>query len=117
MGAMAANYLPHAPRQMLLLPEAIQDWLPEGHLVRFISDTVDALALRALHARYAKNGPPKQPFHLAMTVKVLRYGYATGVFSSRKIAKKLHEDEAFRVLAAGNFPGHRTIRNFRALHP
>jgi hypothetical protein len=49
-------------------------------------------------------------------VKVLVYGYATGVFSSRKIARKLCEDVAFRVLAAGNFPAHRTIREFRALH-
>jgi transposase len=49
-------------------------------------------------------------------VKVLVYGYASGVFSSRKIARKLHEDVAFRVLAAGNFPAHRTIRDFRAFH-
>jgi transposase len=47
---------------------------------------------------------------------VLVYGYATGVFSSRKIARKLHEDMALRVLAAGNFPAHRTIRDFRAFH-
>ena len=51
-----------------------------------------------------------------MMVKVLVYGYATGVFSSRKLAKKLHEDVAFRVLAAGNYPAHRTICDFRALH-
>ena len=51
-----------------------------------------------------------------MMVKVLVYGYATGVFSSRKMAKKLHEDVAFRLLAAGNFPAHRTIRDFRAFH-
>ncbi len=51
-----------------------------------------------------------------MMVKVLVYGYATGVFSSRKLARKLHEDVAFRVLAAGNYPAHRTICDFRALH-
>ncbi len=51
-----------------------------------------------------------------MIVKVLVYAYATGVFSSRKIAKRLHEDVAFRVLAADNFPAHRTIRDIRALH-
>ena len=51
-----------------------------------------------------------------MMVKVLVYGYATGVFSSRKIARRLHEDLAFRMLGAGNFPTHRTIRDFRALH-
>ena len=114
--AMAANYLPYEPQQMLLLPEAIQDWLPEGHLAHFISDTVDTLDLSAFHARYDKDGPRNQPFHAAMMVKVLVYGYATGVFSSRKIAKKLHEDVAFRVLGAGNFPAHRTIRDFRAFH-
>jgi transposase len=113
---MAANYLPYEPEQMLLLPEAIQDWLPEGHLAHFISDTVDTLELSAFHARYDKDGPRNQPFHPAMMVKVLIYGYATGVFSSRKIARKLHEDVAFRVLGAGNFPAHRTIRDFRALH-
>jgi hypothetical protein len=51
-----------------------------------------------------------------MMVKVLIYGYATGVFSSRKLARKLHEDVAFRVLGAGNFPAHRTLSDFRALH-
>ena len=113
---MAANYLPYEPQQMLLLPEALQDWLPEGHLAHFISDTVDTLELSAFHAHYDKDGPRNQPFHPAMMVKVLLYGYATGVFSSRKIARKLHEDVAFRVLAAGNFPAHRTIREFRAFH-
>jgi transposase len=113
---MAANYLPYDPQQMLLLPEALQDWLPEGHLAHFISDAVDGLDLGAFHARYDKGGPRNQPFHPAMMVKVLVYGYATGVFSSRKIARKLHEDVAFRVLAARNFPAHRTIRDFRAFH-
>lgn len=113
---MAANYLPYDPQQLMLLPEALQEWLPEGHLAHFISDTVDGLDLNAFHARYDKDGPRNQPFHPAMMVKVLIYGYATGVFSSRKIARKLHEDVAFRVLAARNFPAHRTIRDFRALH-
>lgn len=113
---MAANYLPYDPEQMLLLPEVLQDWLPEGHLAHFISDSVDALDLSAFHARYDQDGPRNQPFHPAMMVKVLVYGYASGVFSSRKIARKLHEDIALRVLAAGNFPAHRTIREFRAFH-
>ena len=91
---MAANYLAYEPQQMLLLPEAIQDWLPEGHLAHFIGDTVDTLDLSAFDARYDKDGPRNQPFHPAMMVKVLVYGYATGVFSSRKIARKLHEDVA-----------------------
>ena len=113
---MTTSYLPYAPGQQMLLPAALQDWLPEGHLAYFISDTIDSLDLSAFHARYVQGGPRNQPYHPAMMVKVLVYGYATGVFSSRKLAKKLHEDVAFRVLAAGNYPAHRTICDFRALH-
>ena len=90
--------------------------MPEGHLAYFISDSVDSLDLSAFHARYAKGGPRNQPFHPAMMVKVLIYGYATGTFSSRKLAAKLHEDVALRVLAAENYPAHRTLSDFRALH-
>lgn len=113
---MTASYIPYVPEQSLLLPPTLQEWLPQGHLAYFISDTVDALDLSAFHARYAKGGPRNQPFHPAMMVKVLVYGYATGVFSSRKLARKLQEDVAFRVLAAGNFPAHRTLSDFRAFH-
>lgn len=113
---MTTSYLPYEPRQQMLLPAALQDWLPEGHLAYYISDTVDSLELSAFHDRYAQGGPRNQPFHPAMMVKVLIYGYATGVFSSRKLARKLHEDVAFRMLAAGNFPAHRTLCDFRALH-
>jgi len=113
---MATSYRPYEPDQVMLLPASLQDWLPKGHLAYFINDTVDALDLRAFYARYAGGGSRNQPFHPAMMVKVLVYGYATGVFSSRKIERRLHEDLAFRMLAAGNFPRHRTIRDFRALH-
>ena len=67
---MAANYLPYEPDQMLLLPESLQEWLPEGHLAHLISDAVDGLDLGAFHARYDKDGPRNQPFHPAMMVKV-----------------------------------------------
>lgn len=113
---MTTSYLPYEPQQQMLLPHALQEWLSEGHLAYYISDTIDALDLTAFHARYAKGGSRNQPFHPRMMVKVLMYGYATGVFSSRKMARKLHEDVAFRVLAAGNFPAHRTICDFRAVH-
>jgi transposase len=113
---MPTSYLPYEPDQDLLLPHSLREWLPEDHLAHYISDTIDALDLRAFYARYEAGGPRNQPFHPAMMVKVLVYGYATGVFSSRKIAKKLHEDVAFRLLGAGNFPKHRTICDFRALH-
>ncbi|MGE3703600.1 MAG: IS1182 family transposase [Hyphomicrobiaceae bacterium] len=113
---MPASYLPYQPDQDFLLPHSMREWLPEGHLAYFINDTVDSLDLSAFHARYAKDGPRNQPFHPAMMTKVLLYGYATGVFSSRKLARKLHEDVAFRVLSAGNFPAHRTLSDFRAFH-
>ena len=113
---MTASYIAYHPEQQQLLPSALQDWLPQGHLAYFINDTVDSLNLSAFHARYAAGGPRNQPFHPAMMVKVMVYAYATGTFSSRKIARKLFEDVAFRVLAANNFPAHRTIRDFRALH-
>jgi transposase len=113
---MSTSYVPYLPEQQYLMPCALQEWLPQGHLAYFISDTVDSLNLQAFHSRYAQGGSRNQPFHPAMMVKVLVYAYATGVFSSRKIARKLHEDVAFRVLAADNFPAHRTVRDFRALH-
>jgi transposase len=113
---MAISYRPYEPQQEMLLPASLQDWLPKGHLAYFIGDTVDALDLGAFYARYAGGGARNQPFHPAMMVKLLVYGYATGVFSSRKIERRLHEDLAFRMLGAGNFPKHRTIRDFRALH-
>ena len=113
---MPISFLPYAPDQELLLPHSLHEWLPSGHLANYINDTVDALDLRAFFIRYDSGGSRNQPFHPAMMVKVLIYGYATGVFSSRKIARKLHEDVAFRVLAAGNFPKHRTLSDFRALH-
>ena len=110
------SYRLYEPQQEMLLPASLQDWLPKGHLAYFIGDTVDALNLKAFYARYEGGGSRNQPFHPAMMVKVLVYGYATGVFSSRKIERRLHEDLAFRMLGAGNFPKHRTIRDFRALH-
>ena len=113
---MPVSYMPYLPDQDFLLPHTMREWLPEGHLAYFINDTVDSLDLAAFHARYAKDGPRNQPFHPAMMVKVLIYGYATGVFSSRRLARKLHEDVALRVLAAGNFPAHRTLSDFRAFH-
>src|SRR5699024_2555329 len=70
----------------------------------------------AFYAPYEGDGRRKQPYEPSMMLKVLIYAYATGTFSSRKIAKKLEEDVAYRVLAAGNFPQHRTICAFRKRH-
>lgn len=99
---MTASHLPCDPGRALLLPTALQEWLPQGHLAYCISDTVDALDLSAFQGRYAGGGPRNQPCDPAMMVKTLLYARATGVFSSRRIVRKLHEDVAFRVFAVGN---------------
>jgi len=99
-----------------LLPPSPKDWLSEDHLVYFISETVDRLDLSGFYRRYEGDGRRNRPFDPRLMVKLLLYGYATGVFSSRKLAKKLEEDVAFRVLGAGNFPAHRTICEFRQRH-
>ena len=112
----ANQYRSYLPDQGLLLPTSLSEWLPEDHLAYFISDAVEAMDLDAFHSRYEGDGRRRQPFDPRMMVKVLIYGYASGVFSSRKIARKLIEDVAFRVLGANNFPAHRTIREFRQLH-
>lgn len=113
---MGTTFRPYSPDQELLLPPSLNEWLPEEHLAYFVSDVVEELDLSAFYARYEGNGRRNSPFDPRMMLKVLIYAYATGVFSSRKIARKLEEDVAFRVLAAGNFPRHRTICDFRKHH-
>jgi len=110
------TYRPYAPDPLLLLPASLKEWLPEAHLASFVSNTVEAPNLRAFHARYEGDGRRRQPFDPSMRVNVLVYAYASGVFSSRKVSGRLEEDVAFRVLGSGNFPAHRTIREFRQLH-
>ncbi len=113
---MGTSYRPYQPDQPYLLPPSLREWLPEDHLAYFISDTIDALDLRVLYERYEGDGRRNRPYHPAMLLKVLVYCYATGVFSSRRIAAKLVEDVALRVLAAGNRPDFRTINRFRQQH-
>ena len=113
---MPTTFRPYQPDQGLLLPSDLRDWLPAGHLAHHVSDLVDGLDLKAFYARYEGDGRRKSPYEPRMMAKVLIYGYATGVFSSRGLARKLEEDVAFRVLAAGNFPSHRTLCEFRRRH-
>jgi len=113
---MPTTFRPCAPDQSLLFPPSPRDWLPEGHLAFFIADTVAALNLASFYAAYEGDGRRNSPFDPQMMVTVLLYAYATGTFSSRRIARKLEEDVAYRVLAAGNCPAHRTIAEFRQQH-
>ena len=113
---MAKTYRPYCPEQLYLLPPSLQDWLPENHLVYFVSDVVDQLDLSEIESYYEKDDRGQPPYHPRMMTKVLVYGYCVGVFSSRKIQKRLVEDVPFRVLAAGNQPDFRTISDFRKIH-
>ena len=113
---MPTRFRPYAPEQDLLLPPSLREWLPQGHLAYFISDVIDMLDLSAFYAPYEGDGRRSAPYEPCMVLKVLIYAYASGVFSSRKIARKLEEDIAFRVLGAGNFPRHRTLCDFRKHH-
>ncbi len=113
---MPTTFRRYEPDQLLLLPPDMRAWLPEGHFAHHVSDLVDGLDLSGFYERYQGDGRRKSPYEPRMLVKVLIYGYATGVFSSRGMAKKLEEDVAFRVLAVGNFPSHRTLCEFRHRH-
>ena len=101
---MSTTFRPYAPDQMLLLPADLRAWLPEGHLAHHVSDLVDGVDLTAFYAPYAGDGRRNAPYAPRMMVKVLLYAYATGVFSSRGIARKLEEDVAFRVSGGGQLP-------------
>lgn len=113
---MPTTFRAYAPDQDLLLAPSLHDWLSADHLAYFISELIDELDLAAFYAPYEGDGRRKQPYEPRMMLKVLIYAYATGTFSSRRIATKLEDDVAYRVLAAGNFPQHRTICAFRQRH-
>lgn len=94
-----------------LLPPSVDDWLPEGHLARFIVEVIDGLNLSALEKAYAGRG--STAYHPSVLLGLLVYGYANGVFSSRKIERASYDSIAFRFIAAGTHPDHDTLASFR----
>ena len=94
----------------------MREWVAEEHLVYFVSDVVDQLDLSAIYAVYGEEKRGQPPYDPRLMTKLLVYGYCTGVFSSRRIQKRLQEDIPFKVLAAGNEPDFRTISDFRKIH-
>ena len=94
-----------------LLPPSLQDRLPEGHLARFVVDIVEQFDLSELTSDYSRGG--KRAYHPAMLLSLLFYGYATGIFSSRKLERATYESVAFRFVAANLHPDHDTIAAFR----
>ena len=113
---MKKTFRPYNQGQLLLLPPSIEEWVPENHLARFVNDTVEQMDLSAILRVYEQESRGYPPYHPAMLLKVLVYGYATSVYSSRKLAKACEDVVVFRYLSANQFPNFRTISDFRKRH-
>jgi transposase len=112
----AKTFRAYDPDQVLLMAPSLADWVPDGHLARFVSDLVDeALDLSAIYAGYVdeRGFPPYDP---RLMVKLLIYGYATGTPSSRKLEERTFSDVAVRFLCANQHPDFRPIARFRKRH-
>src|SRR3954469_23124252 len=94
-----------------LMPPSVDEWLPRKHLARFVVDVIASLDLRAMVGRYRGSG--EASYHPTILLGILVYGYATGVFSSRKLERATHDSVAFRFVAANQHPDHDTIAAFR----
>ena len=94
-----------------LMPPSVDEWLPERHLARFVVEVVEGLDLRAMTGSYRGSG--EAPYHPQMLLGLVIYGYATGVFSSRKLERATYDSVAFRFVAANEHPDHDTIATFR----
>jgi len=97
--------------QQYLFPPSVQDWLPEDHLARFVVDMVTQLDTRSITEAYAGRG--SKAYHPEILLSLLFYGYATGVYSSRKIEQATYDSVAFRFISVNTHPDHDTIATFR----
>ena len=94
-----------------LLPPSVDDWLPKDHLARFVVEIVDQLDLSELTRQYRGSG--SEAYHPSVMLGLFIYGYATGVFSSRRIEAATYESVAFRYIAANEQPDHDSLCTFR----
>src|SRR3990172_3216961 len=109
------TFRPYDQDTLLLLPPSVRDWVDPDGLPAFISDLVDGLDLAPFLAAHDEpRGMP--PYHPALMLKVLLYGYAIGVTSSRKLEERLQSDIGFMFLAGQARPDHKTIGEFRRRH-
>ena len=106
-----ANFRPIERATPYLLPPSLDDWLPKDPLARFVVDIVDQLDLSALTRQYRGTG--SAPYHPTVMLGLLIYGYATGVYSSRRIEAATHDSIAFRDIAANDQPDHDSLCTFR----
>ena len=108
---MAVKFIPIDRNTPYIFPPSVQDYLPDDHLARFVVDIVEQLDLSGLSAAYSGRG--SRPYHPVMLVTLLFYGYATGVFSSRKLEQATYDSIPFRYICANTNPDHDTISSFR----
>jgi transposase len=113
---MTKTYRDWSSDQSYLFPPSPYDWLPEGDLVYFLTDTVATLDLSPIFAHYDRELRGQPPFHPRMMVALLLYCYATGTRSSRKIMRRCQADVACRVIVGEDIPDFRTISDFRKIH-
>jgi transposase len=113
---MAQNFLSCDRDQVLLLPPDMSEWLPAGHLARFVIEVVERLELSEIYGYYRQDGRGRPAHDPAMMSALLLYNYALGVRSSRVIERRCVEDVACRVISANRRPDHATIARFRARH-
>jgi len=106
-----SKFLPINRDVPYLFPPSVQEWLPENHLARYIANIVEGLDLSELERAYAGCG--SSAYHPANLMSLLIYGYATGIFSSRKIELSTYDSVAFRYLACNRHPDHDTLATFR----
>ena len=105
------NFRPINRQTGFLLPPSVDEWLPEKHLARFVVEVIDGLDLRAMSGSY--RGAGSASYHPRMLLGILIYGYATGIFSSRKLERATYDSVAFRFIASNDHPDHDTIATFR----
>jgi len=113
---MAQNFIACDREQVLLLPPDLRDWLPAGHLARFVIETVEQLDLAGIYAYYRQDGRGRPAHDPAMMVTLLLYAYAIGITSSRAIERRCVDDVACRVISANERPDHSTIARFLVRH-
>ena len=106
-----SNFIVADRKTDYLLPPSLEDWLNEDHLARFVVEVIDQLDLSKLTRQYAGRG--SKAHHPATLLAILVYGYATGVFSSRKLERATYDSVAFRYIGADTHPDHDTIASFR----